>query len=68
MFYKGISCVGIPSVEAMLSIGRWFGQLLPLYTYLGIRVKRVDKIYCFYAFIENWAEMNLLQVHNNVIV
>ena len=68
MFYKGISCVGLPSVEAMSSIGRWFGWLLQLYTYLGIRVERVDKIYYFYAFIGNWAEMNLLQVHNNAIV
>jgi hypothetical protein len=47
-FYKSVACVVVSSVEAMPSIGRCFGWLLPLYAYLGIRVERVDR---FTAFI-----------------
>jgi hypothetical protein len=31
-------------VVTMPSIGRWFGYLLPLYAYLGMRVEHVSKL------------------------
>jgi hypothetical protein len=65
-FYKSVACVVVPSVEAMSSIGRCFGWLLPLYAYLGIRVEHVDRFTAFMHAWGKWAEMNLLQVHNSV--
>jgi hypothetical protein len=50
-FYESVACVIVSSVEAMPSIGRCFGWLLPLYAYLRIRVERVDR---FIAFMHSW--------------
>jgi hypothetical protein len=61
-----ISCCGDDAVNRTM-----VRVVLPLYAYLEMRVERVDYFTAFMHDIHpgrGWAEVNLLQVHNNAIV